>query len=373
MCHVTTWALRFGANLTSLNLSNQDVVTLESSDLNSDYDYFGCSKLTQLDLGRCPKITDGAIRLILGQCSTLEVLDLHLCPLVTDQGIEFVVSRNHNIRTINLACDMRLGDASLFAISKHCPHFEAANFNGLCITDESVIAIAQNCPKIVRLTLKLNPRITDASIEAIAKYVPDFQLIGLGSLSTGQVGEHNGIHIGFASQVTATSLDILINSCAKMHTFDLSNCSDIDGTVRLVAERCPLLKRLFISKSGNVSEETFLSVTKGRPELTYVEASGCVCLTDATLSSLAEHCPKLVWLDISSTKITIVGVLSIAKFAKVISILNVDCPFMMFLCVTIDTSVPAPTFQRTVKDFRATFPRAHFTGLKPGQSGLAFA
>eukprot|EP01034_Spumella_vulgaris_P025871 gene25871-32375_t len=407
--------LQHGHNLTRLSLCNLEKLSVDSSDLDITVDYNACSKLTVLELANCPLLTDNSIRIITKHCTKLVELDIHLCPELTDAALEFVAPRNPALGTINLSCLNKITDVGVLAISKYCPDFVAGNFNGVSVTDKSIIALAQNCPKMARVTTKMNSNITDAAMEAIAQHLPHYESIGLGALNLGFFGSMVGLGVvgggmmqglpEFVCPVTSSSLNAVAVNCAKMHTFDLSNCSDIDGTVRLIAERCPLLKRLFISKSGNVTEDTLMYLTQQSLDLTIFEAPKCICVTDATLSSLAEHCPKLVWLDISSTKITDVGVRSIAKYCKSMSHLSLDwckevtsasvvevtvqcpllvklhccpvrnssaillslvenCPFMMDISVSVDGDVSKASYMSVCKSVQMAFPRVHFTNMK---------
>eukprot|EP01034_Spumella_vulgaris_P022316 gene22316-28434_t len=397
--------LQYGHNLTELTLASHEKLSLTESDLDSDAVYSGLPKLANLYFTMCLANTDETVCLVTKNCTNLVNLDLHLCPELTDKCLEHIAMHNHKLQMVNFAMDMKIGDDGLLAVSRHCPDFEGGNLNFTTVTDRGITALAQNCKKLARLTLKHNEGITNESIEALTQHSPQFTSLDLGTVNPQMAGGLLGeVVLGagpdVVSPVTNSALSAFVLNCTAIHALDLSDCCDIDSTVKLVAERCPLLKWLVLTKGGNVTEDTMISIAEACPKIAFLDVQKCVCITDRSLCSLVEHCTALTSLDVSHcdcitdkslmkiadhsselnelsvnwchklTANAIVEVtaqcprilklhcLNIPHSYQILTSVVVNCPFLADLAVSDDVSVTRAAYERACKDIDNVFPRA---------------
>jgi F-box/leucine-rich repeat protein 2/20 len=300
---------------------------------------------------------------------------------------------------VNFACDPKVGDEGFLALSRHCPDFEGGNLNFTVVTDKAMIALAESCSKLSRLTLKHNENITNESVLAFAQHCPLLQSLDLGTIDPGIGGGmmFNGLPDP-VSPVTSSALNALIMNCAAIHAMDLSDCCDIDSTVKMLADKCPLLKWLVFTRQGNVSEDTLVAIAEACPLMTLIDVQKCACVTDRSVCSLAEHCPKLTSLDFTKSTISDKSLLRIADHCSELNelvvnwcnvsasalvevtaqcprmiklhcfnvpfshqiLLNVvvNCPFLVDLAISEDRSVPKAVFEAACKQIDSVFPRA---------------
>jgi hypothetical protein len=205
-----------------------------------------------------------------------------------------VAENNPGLKVVNLVLS-GVTDSGVLSLGRHCPLLETLNINALPLADTTIIALLQGCRKITSLKMKHNENINDAVFEAIALYQPDFKSVFCGRISA-EVQTDNL----FMAHVTTASICAMITGCPQLTVVDLSDCNDIDSAMRLLGERCGYqLKSLAFSKSGNVTVDSFLTLSTQCSELTFLEVQGCVCVTDTTLCSLVERNVNLKILMVS--------------------------------------------------------------------------
>ena len=80
---------------------------------------------------------------------------------------------------------------------------------------------------------------------------------------------------------------------------DLSNCDLItDGVIKSIAEGCPRLETLNISRCENVNAKSQIFLKN----LIHLDLSNCPLINGDALKSIAKRCPKLETLNISGCK-----------------------------------------------------------------------
>eukprot|EP01034_Spumella_vulgaris_P025348 gene25348-31794_t len=348
--------LQFGHNLEYLVVRSFSMLNLTLADYSecNQLDAKCVTKLTRLDLCGCVAFTDEALQLVTASCTKLSTFNCQFCSLITDTSVCALVSRNPGLQVCSLN-GSGVGNASLLAIAQHCPDFEYGNFNTLrndqVITDDSVVELVTKCPKLTHLLLKDASEITDVSIEALARCSPLLKALHVGRTISNDIPL---APLGEPSRITARALNLVVQSCPLMHTFDLSECSDIDRTVRLIAKRCPLLIHLNITEnltaSNNITEDTMASLTQSCPELTHLIAMDCnKCITDTTLASLAEHCPKLEFLNIFGCMgVTDKGCAKLAEHSSKLFMLDILGCYLVSAPVVVALTAGCPLLGKLV-------------------------
>ncbi|KAL3695139.1 hypothetical protein R1sor_008790 [Riccia sorocarpa] len=154
-----------------------------------------CRKLTHLDLGRCKKITDQSLEAI-SHLEFLEVLVLRNCSLITDAGVSLLASgvTNKCLRRLDLReCDQltdsgalslqQLGALQNVSLAECGPNITDVGGIGLAgavnlrvlnlawlinIGDESVICIALQCSDLEELNLRGCELVTGTGLRAFS-------------------------------------------------------------------------------------------------------------------------------------------------------------------------------------------------------------
>ncbi|KAI3635835.1 hypothetical protein MIR68_006473 [Amoeboaphelidium protococcarum] len=135
-----------------------------------------CSHIERLRLAGT-KITDDGLKWISQSAITsLQYLDLNCCNGISDQGIIAVVQSQSELRWIDLTRQSKhksaalLTDASILAVAQNCPRLELLDLSYCSqITDAPLIALTENCQRLKSLSLKGLNLITAESVFALGE------------------------------------------------------------------------------------------------------------------------------------------------------------------------------------------------------------
>lgn len=139
------------------------------------------------------------------------------------------------------------------------------------ITDVSIVALAQRCPRLAKIQIVHSMRVTDATLFALAEGCP--HLVQVGFADTGV--SDDGIvelarccrHLKSASfsrtAIADEGIDALICHCSSTLTRVAINGTAVsDAAVLRLLRGCPNLRELGISNMTNITDATVLNVVK---------------------------------------------------------------------------------------------------------------
>lgn len=181
------------------------------------------ASLVCLNIANCQGVTDAGLRRIAAACPNMRTLILAGIKTISDRGVIDLAKHCKSIRSLSLRhcggkpvdeaaamvsahpVDCRITTASILALAEHCPHLadldvsiarddalmlrhvEAKAPNAvnkdtfavlkstaasisLLITDAAVIALSKGCPRLQRLILDNQPRLTSASLSGFGAH-----------------------------------------------------------------------------------------------------------------------------------------------------------------------------------------------------------
>ncbi|KAF8929634.1 Dynein regulatory complex subunit 6 [Dissophora ornata] len=138
------------------NLDLSECTDIQEPTLKSLATFF--PNLVSLNLSRTSGVTDTAVALIVDRCQYLETINLSYCRQLTDLGL-FSVAKfcRRNLRVLNLTGNLKMTNASLLAVAKHCPQIQKL-YLAECnqITDSAVEWIARSCSSTSLKELELH-------------------------------------------------------------------------------------------------------------------------------------------------------------------------------------------------------------------------
>lgn len=188
-----------------------------------------------------------------------------------------------------------------------CRQLHAVSLSGLAaITDKSILRLVASCPGLLMLDV-FGTSITDASLVAISSHCSEIQYL----------------NIGMCSKVTARGVHAIISSCANLYDLDVAGLPVIDGSLRLLPQTNPQLKRLNISRCTQLSPFSISSLAS--LSLTLLRVRGMRSLTAIELHSVLLSSPALETLDVTLCAVGYSLLVFIAKFCPFIRRLYVDC------------------------------------------------
>lgn len=151
------------------------------------------------------------------------------------------------------------------------------------VDDDVFIFMLKAAPNIAFLDLA-GTRLTDRSMEAIAEYCPSLSFLSL----------------RMASQVTEDGICALLRACTCLDVVNLSWTATGSRTANTIAYALPNIHQLDMSGSGDtLHDEDMHFLTQSCQNLTVVEVSDCYLLSDGTINAFVQNCPNLVAVSMS--------------------------------------------------------------------------
>jgi hypothetical protein len=192
----------------------------------------GCPSLTNIDLSRCRGISEAAMITLTEGCPDLTTVNLRRSD-VDSAAIIARAARSHSLTSLDLF-NCVVTDAALTAVAQGCPRLTKLvlwNELRVSITDVSVIALADGCPLLTYLDLN-NCAISDAAVVALACRCRSLIHLDLGWCN-----------------ITDTAVTALIQHSASLTALNLAHTDVTDASILAIANGgLPSLERLDITK-----------------------------------------------------------------------------------------------------------------------------
>ena len=316
------------ASLTSLSVQMCDDVTDATALALSRH----CPELVHLDVGRCG-VSDVGIDAVVRRCKKLVSLYVRGCKLVTD-----VFTIAHQCSTLErVACPPRTTDASLGVVANHCVSLTHLHVTSCDVVGSGMVACARN-GKLTHLTCPVG--MSDATLCAIATSSPRLEEVNLGRCSDDvdcdgvtDVGvltlASNCAHLKRAilpATVTDVGVNGLVSKCGhSLELLDVSRCELQSATMSAIAHHC---SRLVYLSCGRVSDANVGCISRHCPELTHLIVSGAFDgMSDVGVLALARHSMRLTTLKLPSCEgITNVGVSALRSCHHLTGLSVHECP-----------------------------------------------
>ncbi|KAL4965153.1 putative ubiquitin ligase complex F-box protein GRR1 [Aspergillus stella-maris] len=166
-----------------------------------------------LDLTACESIRDDAVERIVGAAPRLRNLVLAKCRFITDRSVWAICKLGKNLHYVHLGHCSNITDAAVMQLVKSCNRIRYIDL-ACCsrLTDRSVQQLA-TLPKLRRIGLVKCQLITDSSILALARPIPDHS-ISFSSLER--------VHLSYCINLTMTGIHALLNSCPRLTHLSLT-------------------------------------------------------------------------------------------------------------------------------------------------------
>lgn len=212
-------------------------------------------EITRLNLSRSPFITNQALIKIGEQCPNLQYFSVErgldrlrigygeYLSKLNDDGVVELVSNCHNIKHLDIGW-CYLTNQSVFAIAKNCPELEFLNLDGNHqINDSGINELSKNCRNLKVLKLK------DCRIK-------DISSIGTYKLPLTE------LYLYRCDNVSNESLKTIIKNCGEtLIHLELASVQDLqDDVLELIGRHCKKLVYLGVRACRKISTEAFKDV-----------------------------------------------------------------------------------------------------------------
>ncbi len=174
------------------------------------------------------------------------------------------------------------------------------DFSGAMITDEELIKLALDAPKMEKLNLRDCLLITDAGVSAVlskCEHLEELNLKGVTDVTFEFQASRERLrtlHISDAA-ISDLALEKLVSGCPNLSVLSLLGINLTDRGIQALS-RCRHLVRLKILQADNISEDALIGVLRNNPHLGHLVLQGCKNLSDRTLEALYAHPLELLWI-----------------------------------------------------------------------------
>ncbi|XP_074641683.1 uncharacterized protein LOC141899336 [Tubulanus polymorphus] len=316
-CHQVTDTLlkhlsNSGCKLTSLMIHRCEQVTdsgILSVTLNQD-------ELVSVELRKLPSLTNRGLNELKSQ--HLKLLDLRGCNNVSSDAVKNVVFNNPSICHLNIIGCNKLNNSVFTSIAMTLnSRLESIHVTNLhCVNDESLSAIAEHCHNLKYLEMLGCNRVTHESMEKLFQRCTKLEFLDISYCSLLQ---------------KSPSCNVL--KMIPMSVSSLSFCGLLLEDPELLIDslkRLTKLKTLRLCGVTALNEKTMKEILKEiGQDLTCLDLSGCMDLTDEALKSVSKYCTSLEQLAIhhvmAATGTTLLPMFQDAERAANINSLQLSC------------------------------------------------
>lgn len=181
------------------------------------------------------------------------------------------------------------------------------------ITDDAVLAFAENCPNILEIDLQQCRLVGNAPVTSLlakgqslrelrlanCDLVDDYAFL---TLPSGQTYEH-------------------------LRILDLTSCFRItDRAVEKIIDAAPRLRNVVLAKCRNITDQAVFAISRLGKNLHYVHLGHCINLTDEAVKRLVHCCNRIRYIDLGCcTHLTDESVTRLAVLPKLKRIGLVKC------------------------------------------------
>lgn len=240
--------------------------------------------------------------------------------------MDFLTFRGANLESlegysVNCPFDTRI----YAAIATHCPNLRSYKADTRNMTPADLRAVLRGCPLLAELCFEGANLLGDAGMLEIAQL--GARLTSLSVVDCQGITDQSMPHVlstcrhlrklklrgtMFTDRLTYDTFSCIAWYCHQLTDLDLCNQCEL-GNVALaaIAAKCPLLRRLDISRS-RVANKSLIPVLTNCRELDFLCVHDCKRVTEKGLRHIARLCPQMTELCIAGSKATVRGVRAIA-------------------------------------------------------------
>jgi hypothetical protein len=233
-----------------------------------------CSGLLSLGLAGLELVTDFSVVQIAENCTQLRCLNLSESKGITDCAVSKIVECCHQLESLHLPGHHEFTDDAFSELSKESlPNLKKLVLNSSLISDDTIILIAECCPKMIHLNLGGCRRITDAGMIQVAQYCRDLEELNL----------------TFCRTITDKSMEKIGEYCKKLTSLDINECQSISSIgIKSLAVKCLTLEKLDLTYNRHVDFSTVESVINSCQRLQLIDVYSCVNVSKEGVKRLKE-------------------------------------------------------------------------------------
>jgi hypothetical protein len=247
-----------------------------------------CSLLTYLSFENCMDvITDDIVTLIARSCPLLTHLILSGCESLTDDAFLAISDSCHHMLDLGLFIIVPVSAEALTALSSGCPRLSVMGF-------ENTVRLT---PDAFRVLISWFPNLCKLQLQHSAVSDEDFLLLGDVHKGRPQGEGLQHLQISCARANTTLTDDGIMSACkacwADLSLLALRDCTELtDASLVTISQYCPKLSTIRVD-AQNVSDLGITAIAHGCKMLTEVQLYNAFNITNNGVEELFANCLEL--------------------------------------------------------------------------------
>lgn len=247
-----------------------------------------CQDLKLCVLSQCQSVTDKGLQAFMKSCFCLDTLQLERCHSITNSGLLTALAQGKgNLKNLSLSkCDgLWNGEKRSEEVPLTCLSLKTLN-----VTDcksagiEPIVTMGLCCPSLENLDLSELTNLSDEAITSVMEGCGD-HLVSL--------------NLTNCTNITYVAVAAIASHCVDLECLTLDGCYRVgDNGLHMLATECISLKELDLSGTSITDSGLRSLVTMRGFWLRSLTLTGCVNLTDESLSLIEDCCPSLGALNL---------------------------------------------------------------------------
>ncbi|KAL2146635.1 hypothetical protein VTI28DRAFT_3134 [Corynascus sepedonium] len=267
------------------------------------------------------KVNDGSVQ-PLAECTRVERLTLTGCSNLTDSGLIALVKNNSHLYSLDVSSPsttapgpvMRdhITEASIDAITENCPRLQGLNISGCQrVSNVSLVRLAQRCRYLKRLKLNDCTQLEDHAVMAFAENCPNILEIDLQQCRSISNEPITALFTkGHALRELRLANCELVNDSAflslpinrtyeHLRILELTSIAGItDRAIERIIDVAPRLRNLVLQKCRALSDAAVYAISRLGKNLHYLHLGHCSLITDDGVKRLVSMCNRIRYIDL---------------------------------------------------------------------------
>ncbi|TKR78324.1 hypothetical protein L596_019147 [Steinernema carpocapsae] len=215
------------------------------------------------------------------------------------------------LKNLSLKGCENVQDNALRSFTHKCPNIESLSLSKCKrVTDVTCENLGRFCHRLTRLDLENCTTITDRAMRFIGDGCKNLEFLNISWCDNIQDRGLASIANGCQrlEELVLKGCDGLTENCfndlskekhfQNLRRLNLLGCFITDATITKMAELCPLLEYLCLSTCTQLSDAGIISLSHNCHQLKVLELAGCSLLSDTGFASLAKYCHDLESMDL---------------------------------------------------------------------------
>jgi hypothetical protein len=164
--------------------------------------------LQHVSLNGCSWVSDAGVTELTEICSHLRSIDLSACREVTNKSLAALADNCHGLEHVLLSKCMGISDSGVVLLAIKCRELQHVNLNECRLSDEGVMALANNCPCLRSIDVSTCTQISDMAVTELVGKCQHLEHINLRGCPQFDVKLQSKINATLASRFKSPNRDV---------------------------------------------------------------------------------------------------------------------------------------------------------------------